>query len=164
MAERRQNDREVFPCAFGASGEVGDEGLTADADDGPGDHGVGRLFHAFGAHGLGHAGDFLVDNGKGRVGRQVAGAYARSPRREDEVAAHFVGACAEDFGDPVHLVGDDGRMHHLGSDCTEQREDLRTAEILPLASGTFIADRDDGCPDHGAISLLRLSSSWRTRR
>ena len=81
--------------AFGAAGEIDDEGFGADGGDGAGEDGGGSLFCAFAAHFFGNAGDEAVGYGDGGFGSVVARADAGAAGGEEQIDAAGVGDVCE---------------------------------------------------------------------
>jgi len=74
VGEQREDGLEALACTALAAGEIDDEGCAAETGDGAGEPGEAVLLRALGAHGLGQAGDFAVDDAEGGFGGAVAGA------------------------------------------------------------------------------------------
>ena len=85
MGKRWKDHGKILAHGPGAAGEVRDQGLFPDADDGSGNHGTWRLFEALGAHGLRHAWKLAVNHRKRGFGRHITGGYARTSSRDDEI-------------------------------------------------------------------------------
>ena len=99
VGKDRQDHREVLADAFGAAGEVDDQGAAADAGDGAAEHRHRSVLEAFGAHGFGEAGHFVVKHFARGLRRDVARAEAGAAGGDDEVELVVVGPFLQTGGD-----------------------------------------------------------------
>ena len=91
--------------ALGRPGHVDDQAPPADADEAAGQRRERRRAAALGAHGLGDAGDLVVEDRRRRLGRHVARRQAGPARGDDEPVRR--GARDERLLDRPLLVGHD---------------------------------------------------------
>ena len=77
MEEHRLHHLKALTHSLGASRKGDDQSAVSDPDDGSTDHRHGGELQSFGPHCLGHARDFLVQNGQAGLGRDVVPAQAR---------------------------------------------------------------------------------------
>src|SRR5580704_16282797 len=135
---------EGFERAFGAAGQIDDDGFVADGGDTTRKDSGWRFLSAFAANLFGEAGDDTVGEFERSFRRDVAGAEAGASGGEENVDASGV-------GDGAHLIAKSGRVvggEERGGDCPSQfsatGNQCGAGAVIAFAAGDGIADGENG--------------------
>ena len=91
MRKNRQGGLQVFHGPLWAAGQVDDEGSSADACDGTGEHGVSCLFQAVRAHGFSKTRRFTLDDCTGGLRGYISLGKTSAACGKDDIELSTVG-------------------------------------------------------------------------
>ena len=138
---------EPVPHAAGAAGEVHDQGLAADAGEAAGKGGPREAGEGAHPERLGDAGCFLLENGAGGFGGDVAVGEAGAAGGEDDVRVVAVGPLSEGGRDPAGLIGHERALGHGVAALLGPGGDEIAGGVAPLAAAAGVGDGEDGKAD-----------------
>lgn len=144
MGQAGEDGSEVFPGSSFTTWQIYDQAIFADSGHSAGKDGVGCLLEACHTHHLADAGDLFVKKGKGGFRGLITGAYSGAACGKDQVKALLVTPVCQGGGNVGRVVGYNGVFADgVGAGVAQLFLELRAAGVLPLTTGTFIADGEN---------------------
>ena len=140
MGKQRHEGLESVPHPPEAPGQVHDEAAADEAGPPPRERGEGRLAEASGADLLRQARGLPLEDLERRLGGDVPGPEARTPRGHDEPRDDY--GRPEGLHDGRGLVGDDPGAVDVEPGRGQSSAGLGAGEILALSAAAGVAHRD----------------------
>src|SRR6266478_1360412 len=169
VADDGHHSLQRFDCAFGAARHTDDQGALAHAGHRARERGHGRAVRSGPPHGLADAGHLVVDDGRDRLGRDVAGAEPCAACGDHQVDASLDRG-HDRLANPLGFIGNDLRVVDLEATLAQQAQECLAAGILALAMERTIADRDHmrlahrGPPAAGRFHVPERPPDFSSRR